>query len=61
MQEKDRALRLILPGRGHLPVDREMREERFDVGSPERLRVPLAVEEDEAFNPVQYACSVRRL
>ena len=35
-----------------LRVDRQVRQERLDLRRPERLRVALAVEKDEAFNPV---------
>ena len=52
IQEKQRRLRLILCGRGDFPVDRKVREKRLDFRRAELRRMPLVVEENEAFNPV---------
>ena len=52
IQEQQRGLRLILRGGGNLPVDRQMREKRLDLRGAKFRRMPLVVEENEAFNPV---------
>ena len=52
VEEEDRALGEILRGGGDLAVDRQVRQKRLDLRRPKRLGVPLAVEEDEAFNPI---------
>jgi len=52
VQEQERGLGLVL-GRGrNVLVHRQRGQESLDVGGPELGRVPLAMEQDEAFNPL---------
>ena len=52
VQEEQRALRLVLRRPRNLPRYGEMSEESFDFRGTQERGVPLAVEPDEAFNPV---------
>jgi len=52
VHEQQRALRLILRGGGDIPRDGQARQKRLDLVGPECRRVPLVVEADEAFNPI---------
>jgi hypothetical protein len=62
VEEKKRAERLVLRGRGDLPVNGERRQERGDFGAAHLGRIALAVEEDVPLDPVHVrAFSVRRL
>ncbi len=51
-QAKRAILRLVLGGGGDLAFDGEMAEERFNLGIGHFPGVPLVVEEDEAFDPI---------
>ena len=52
VHEQQRALGLVLRGRCYMLLDRQMRKECLDLRRGHRVRVPLAMEKDEAFNPV---------
>lgn len=52
VEEEERAERLVLGRSGYLPVRREMREELADLIRAHLRGVALAVEEDEALDPV---------
>ena len=52
VEEENRALCEILRRCCDLALNSEVRQECLDLRGPKRLRMPLAVEEDEAFNPV---------
>lgn len=52
VQKNDRRPRLTLRGRRDFSLDSQVREKRLDLRGPHITRVPSAVEEDEATNPV---------
>jgi len=51
-QEHERVQRLVLRGRSHLAVDREVIEEGRDLAGAHLVGVTLAVEQDEPASPV---------
>jgi len=61
IQEQQREPGLILRRCGNLAINRQVSEKRLDVPGPELRRVPLVVEKNEAFNPVDVGPLVRML
>jgi hypothetical protein len=53
VEEQQRRQRLVLRGSRHLPIDRQVREERLDLRGGHVRRVALAVEKDETAHPEQ--------
>jgi hypothetical protein len=51
--EEDRAFGEVLGGSRDFPIDGQVGQEGFEIRRAERFGVPLAVEEDEASNPVK--------
>lgn len=43
---------MILCGRSHFPVNRQIGQERFHMLRPQVSRMPLATKQNKAFNPI---------
>ena len=61
IQKQQRAQRLVLGGSGHVMLRSKIGEEIGNLPLTEFARVTFAVEENETADPIQKACSVRRL
>lgn len=53
IHEQDRGQRLVLGGRRHLPIDRQMAEKRLYFRRAQLRRMPLMVKEDESADPAE--------
>lgn len=52
IEKQQRRERLILRAGGHVPVDRQMGEERLDLRRPYLPRMPFVVVQNESFDPI---------
>ena len=60
VHEQDRGQRLVLGGRRHLPIDRQIAEKRLYFRRSQLRRMPFMVKENEAADPAEVLllCSV---